>query len=295
MKNILKDSLIIITGFGKSGTTILGKVLGSMEPAIYCFEPPIMKYLREFGMTDVPAKLLFETHFLQEIQGRGNMNVFDDSYCGNYTSIGTLIKNQQALRLREDAIKLLNEKNYKYIVKSTELQHHMELACFLFPGVRFVHIIRNGFNAVNSAILRGWYTDNYCNSAIVEDMVSDLTCDIPGFIDLDCWGLWPEWNAETRAACAWRCSVVDGIRFKNNYPDKCVQFKYEDFTASPRKYTRYLEREFDLSSTFLTIGYMGNIYNSSPGSKKIAAYIDKIVEPERTKFFRLNEKLGYVC
>ena len=41
----LKNRVIIISGVGRSGTTILGKIIGSMENTFYFFEPAIMKYL----------------------------------------------------------------------------------------------------------------------------------------------------------------------------------------------------------------------------------------------------------
>ena len=291
MKNILKNKLIVISGFGRSGTTILGKVLGSMQPSVYCFEPPIMKYLSEFGLTNVPAKILFETHFLQEIQGRGNMNSNDWSYCENYRDPKIIQFNRDRLKRREDAIKLLSEGDYKFILKGTELQHHFELMHGLFPGVRFVHIIRNGFASVNSAISRGWYTDDYCNSDAVENMIPHFKCDIPCFIGGESVLYWPDWNPETRAACAWRNATADGIRYKNKYPDRCIQFKYEDFISQPYNYAHYFREKFDLYSSRLTRKHIDSI--GSYESNSIRDYTKTILEPEFSKFIKLNKKLKY--
>jgi len=292
MKNILKNKLIIITGFSRSGTTILGKVIGSMYPSIYCFEPSLMKYLNTYGITDVPAKLLFETYFLNEIQGRGNMSPYDDSYSLNYLSWCDVVVGRDKLRRRGDAEKHIIENGYKFICKNTELQYQMEMMSEFFPGVRFVHIIRNGYDAVESAIERGWYTDEYCNAANVEDMVFHYKCDIPRFIDETCWDLWPDWNAETRAACAWRSSVTSGIDYKHRYPDKCVQFRYEDFQLNPRKYAKFFEKQYGLKSTQLTETHINGIDDFRPLTRR-HEYIDKIALPELSKFIKLNKMIGY--
>ena len=292
MKNILKNKLIIITGFSRSGTTILGKVIGSMYPAIYCFEPSLMKYLNTYGITDVPAKLLFETYFLNEIQGRGNMNPHDDSYSLNYLSWCDIVTGRDKLRRRGDAEKHIIENNYNFICKNTELQYQMEMMSEFFPGVRFIHIIRNGYDAVESAIERGWYTDEYCNSSTVEDMIFHYKCDIPRFIDESCWESWPDWNVETRAACAWRSSVTSGIDYKHRYPEKCIQFRCEDFQLNPRKYAKFFEKQFGLKATRLTDKHIADMGIFMPNKRK-HSYLTKITEPELSKFINLNKKLKY--
>ena len=292
MKSIIKNKLIIITGFSRSGTTILGKVIGSMYPAIYCFEPSLMKYLNTYGITDVPAKLLFETYFLNEIQGRGNMNPYDDSYSLNYLSWCDVVVGRDKLRRRGDAEKHIIENGYKFICKNTELQYQMEMMSAFFPGVRFVHIIRNGYDAVESAIERGWYTDEYCNSANVEDMIFHYKCDIPRFIDETCFDLWPDWNAETRAVCAWRSSVTSGIDYKHRYPDKCVQFRCDDFQRNPKKYVQMFEKKYGLKSTRLTDKHIIDMGNFIP-VKRNYKYLDKVEPQELDKFINLNSKLKY--
>ena len=292
MKSIIKNKLIIITGFSRSGTTILGKVLGSMYPAIYCFEPAIMKYLTAYETTDVPAKLLFETYFLNEIQGRGNMNPYDDSYSANYLSWCDIISGREQLRRRSDAEQHIIENDYKFICKNTELQYQMKMMQEFFPGVRFIHIIRNGYDAVESAIKRGWYTDDYCNSANVEDMIFHYKCDIPRFIDETCFDLWPDWNAETRAACAWRSSVTSGLRYKHKYPNQCIQFRYEDFALDPVKYVRLFEKRYGLKSTHLTEKHIWDMGNFTP-DRRNHKFLEKVSEPEFSKFINLNKKLKY--
>jgi hypothetical protein len=162
-----------------------------------------------------------------------------------------------------------------------------------FPGVRFIHIVRNGFNAVYSALSRGWYTDDFCNSDVVQGMIPHFSCDIPPYIERDCRDSWPDWNTETRAACAWRCSVAAGIRFKHSHPDECLQFRYEDFISKPWEYVMLFERWTGLTDSDLTCEHVDNIINFEIQTKDSVYRINKISEPERSKFLELNRILNY--
>ena len=42
---IFKNKLVIITGAGRSGTTILGKIVGSFSNTHYCYEPHFFRYI----------------------------------------------------------------------------------------------------------------------------------------------------------------------------------------------------------------------------------------------------------
>ena len=84
-ETVLQDRVIIITGAGRSGTTILGKLIGSMDPAFYFFEPTIVKFGYMHCDLDALRAIFVEDYVLPLIQGRNiNSNENDDSYIGNY-------------------------------------------------------------------------------------------------------------------------------------------------------------------------------------------------------------------
>ena len=169
----------------------------------------------------------------------------------------------------------------------------MELIEQFFPGVKFVHVIRNGLDAIYSALSRGWFTDEHCNSDAVEDMISHPKCDIFPYVDRDAIDLWPYWNPATRAACAWRCAVASGLRFKHANPAKCVQFKYEDFILNPWGYAAKFRDKFNLSLSDLTRQHIHSICNFKQKPQIDNVYRYQIVEPELSKFIKLNEMIGY--
>jgi hypothetical protein len=286
---ILKNRTVIITGVGRSGTTILGKVVGSMTPCFYLFEPALLKFIREFPLSETFGRILFEDYLLPLVHGRGNMNPNDWSCMKEYESEVSIIIRQEYLKRRSDAIRYIQKNEPRWIIKSNEFQHLFDNSDFHFPGCRYIHIIRNGYDVVDSSLRRGWYTDDYCNSDIVEFSYSDFDVAVPIFIldDKDRYN-WSSWNPATRAACAWRHLTTEGIKRKNAAPDSMFQFRYEDFCKRPREYATKIATWTGMKLTPLTLSHIKSIKNTTRTFKTL-----DIHQPELDKFTRLNEKLGY--
>ena len=101
---ILRDRVIIVTGAGRSGTTILGKLIGSMEPAFYFFEPTLIKFGFRSSVDYIQAAFV-EDYVLPTIQGRNiNTNRKDDSWIGHYELPGAHVIRQVDLPRRDDAL-----------------------------------------------------------------------------------------------------------------------------------------------------------------------------------------------
>lgn len=265
-KQALTDRVIIVTGAGRSGTTILGKIIGSMEPAYYLFEPSIMKFCRD---PESLRAVVFEDYFLLQTQGRaGNFrNESDDSYIGNYnTHIPGPVDRESSLR------ECLQS---KLVIKLTEYQPVMNFARTVFPGCQFVHIVRNGNDVVDSACRRGWYTDEWMKTGYL-DLLDN---DVPWFIDETSKRLWGKWNQETRAACVWRCSTQEGVG------DDVLLLKYNDLAE-----TNFdgLAKHLNLKMSDLTRKHIKGI---KPPTKH-RSVLDKIRQPELGKFLFLMQLIG---
>jgi len=265
-KKLLTDRVIIITGAGRSGTTILGKLIGSMSPAYYLFEPSIMKYCLD---AETLRAIIFEDYWLLQVQGRSlNPMGQDDSFSGHYgASIG--------FTDRKAAVKRCSHS--KLVIKLTEYQPMISDMRHVFPGYKFVHIIRNGNDVVDSMCRRGWYMDEYMKTGFL-DWVNN---GAPWFIDDDSKMRWYGWNQETRAACVWRCSTEAGWDYRNDifYVD------YDNIAGISGSLAEWL----DLRPTELTNQHVLSIKEPM----KHPNIIDKIQQPERGRFLLLMEELGY--
>jgi len=266
---LLTDRVILITGPGRSGTTILGKIIGSMEPVYYLFEPSILKFIRR-GLDGLRATI-FEDYWMLQVQGRNlNVNMNEDSYIGNYNTFKFETKRVEALKECSRS---------KLAIKLTEFQTRIPDAQEVFPGLKVVHIYRNGLDVIDSMTRRGWYTDEYMKIGFLDHTFYDM----PAFLDLQSIEKWREYNQVTRCACVWRCSV-DGLQEINNM----LHIRYEDL---PNIELDGLARWLNLGVTDLTRKHFKSVQNREPTQHK--NMIDDIQEPERNLFLSSMRRLKY--
>lgn len=294
-ESIFRDRVVIVTGVGRSGTTILGKIIGSMEPAYYLFEPAIMKLLTPMGTPQVLRAILFEDYFLNEVHGRGNANERDWSWQCNHYSVDDIMERRATLRRRSDAMLLIEAEKPFFIIKNPEFQRLFRTVERAFPGVRFVNLIRDGLAVVSSAMERGWYTDDFCNMAMVEWMMEGEV-NQPFYADAvpdD----WAKWNPETRAACVWRSLMTLGDEYarsvSNTSSSRIIQFKYEVFCETPQPYIDDISNWLGLDQTALTAKHIASIKEHKPRPTP-GVTLSSIEEPERGKFIKTMQDVGYL-
>jgi len=227
---MFRDRLLIITGIGRSGTTILGKLIGSMSPVYYLFEPAIFKYHNE-----PDRDVLFEDYFLPLVQGRNlNPNKKDDSWWGHYYTHEDIKWAHKNLSSRKDAIAYVREVRPLFVVKSNDRINYP-------PNATVLHIAREALSVVRSMVKKGWYTDEYMQSVV--DYVVD---GIPHFIDPKDAKLWPSLTQDGRCRCVWKTLMV-----KNNILTGQPIY-YENLCANPQLVADGISNRFGLKQTKLT-------------------------------------------
>jgi hypothetical protein len=301
---LLRGRVLIITGVGRSGTTILGKLVGSMHPAYYFFEPAAMKYLpfllnSDPGQAQVYASmarsLLSEDYLLPTAQGRSlNFNPGEDSYVGHYLPLDEVKQTWGALSRRGEIVEKLRKKRPCWIIKTTEFQALFSAARTIFPEARFLHVIRNGNDVVSSALKRGWYTDRYMNREIVDWVQLPKekgASNIPWYLDEESKECFANWNQTTRAACIWRCLTEVGMAECQAHPDDCQQLTYEELVRQPQVWVETFSQSYGLAPTELTQRHIASVRDY-----QLSVYpsiIDQVQTPERNKFAELMRGLGY--
>ena len=283
-EELFKDRVIYITGAGRSGTTIMGKVLGSMRPAHYLFEPFMLRTLVDHGDfldPDAFRQNLFEDFLLPTIQCRSiNWHKTDDTYWGNYMTHDDVQRAWNDLPRREDVIKYIKRERPYFIIKNPEAQPVMHELCEIFPGVQFVHMLRNGIDVVTSAMKQGWYTDEYCAYQGCSFWVDDEALE---YFD--------DYNPVTKAACVWRCLNDTFIRKRVGMG--ALNIKYEQLASHPEQITDQLEMFYGLRSQPITRMHIEDIKNFKRNTSTPTVTADEIQEPERTLFAEAMGRYGY--
>lgn len=290
---ILTNRVLIITGVGRSGTSILGKIIGSMSPVYYLFEPAMMKWLKEDINPAWFRSILFEDYLLPIVQARHlNNNPKDLTYWCDYYVKNEIAASHKYLDRRDDAIAFLKLRRPLFVVKSNEFQPLMPIAKTIFPGCKFVHIIRNGNDVVNSAMGKNWYTDEWCNNYMI-DWAIDGNVKMPWYLNKEDIKQWTKWKPTTRAACVWRYLVNSGTEFiRTEEHGKSDNFFYEYFIDDPKSCIENIRYNFNLQITENTTKHINSVYSFE--QKTYPNIANNIEEPERSKFIDVMNWCEYV-
>jgi hypothetical protein len=82
-----------------------------------------------------------------------------------------------------------------------------------------------------------------------------------------------------------------GMKYKNRNKDSVIQFRYEDFCKEPERFSNAIAVKLGLTMTSLTAKHIKNVFSEPSQDPEID--LNSIAQPERDRFLRLNEKLGY--
>jgi hypothetical protein len=298
---IFKNKLVIITGVARSGTTILGKIVGSFSNAHYLFEPSVFflippliqkNYLAKKEGSALLKAVLFEDMYLQVIQGRYvNFNENDDSFIGNYANIEDVKKRWKTFERKVDVQDYLKKNEILYVLKMPDISSFYGLLKETFPGVKFIDIVRDGNDIVSSSIRRDFYSTSDLNERIVSWSYMTNNFKVPWFIDKKNRKLFTEWNYPTRVAHIWRVLTEKGLYFARKNKDDVLQFKLEDFIENPDLYVEKIERFVGLNKTDITKMHIDSVRGHKP--REYPDNISGIESPEKEKFIELRKKLGY--
>lgn len=294
----MKGNTIFVMGCGRSGTSILGMLLGTMRPAFFVSEPVLLRLLgpimakRWHDDTALAiVTTLFEDYILPLVQARRV-----DPVQGSFTHTKDLESPQETLwrmrtlNPRRRAVIWMMCENPMFIIKLPEMQPFAHILKKIIPDSRFIHIIRDGRDCVSSATImpRDWHTDEWYKSYAVE-WLKGAPVGRPYYVDIDN-KTWNNWNAQTRAACSWRCSVQAGLDLENKENIPVNRIIYEQFKQDIYKYTEDLASSYNLRLTSRTYKLVESIAEYKQRSYN---YPLSIKEPELSRFNTLRKELGY--
>lgn len=199
------SSPVFVIGSPRSGTTILAVALG---------EHPAFWTAGEF-------------HLLSRLFGNGRL---EQQLAGELLFPGLL---QRARVTREELLAALGigldqlftarAGGRRWVDQTPANVFLAEELRLLFPRARFVHLLRDGQDVVDSML------------HFADSQSSELRARVEraGYV--------PEWAGDFTKACEmWRSSVAAGTRFAEAHPDRCRTVRYEQLVAQPEAVLRDL-------------------------------------------------------
>lgn len=220
---------VFILGCGRSGTSILGRII-SHHPSILYLNEPRFIWSDGYPQTDIWSA--------KARKRRGRLDL-DMSIC-------TPTRNRSVRKKFGLALSMYGKR--RLVEKLPENVFRIPFLLRIFPDARFIHIIRHGAEVAHSieklAHEAKWYGwNNY-----KWEELQRLALNLP-------------WGEEAVRHCRdgfkkglleWRLSLEFGFRYLEGLAaDRCLEMRYEDLVLTPReickKLQEFLEVEWDES------------------------------------------------
>lgn len=309
----IKNS-VMISGIARSGTTIVGKIVGSFKNFEYVFEPPLISLLNSFLLNSILDKnivfQIFRTYFAEDKMlnyfiGRGyNMRPSDDSCIFELKTYSDVMNRVMKTGRSKNSIKLMTQLNTRVAFKNPNIYTIIPLLLERISNFKVIDVKRNLFFVLGSTINKKWFStenledENCFTSWPYHDISGNM--HIPYFINIEDKNIksfWNNTNDITRSTYVINelCNLKnDFYRFVKKYSyENCIKIiKYEDLLEKP-------EEKIKEISIFLNTEYSEMTYQKALQIKNdLNKYdIEKILknceESTRNNLIKNNKLLGY--
>lgn len=167
--NVILDKMVIIGGSARSGTTIMGKLINSLDKTEYMFEPPMLASLllkkdelKNESLKELLQFYFFDNFLLDALAGRNiNLNTNDDS-CILHVKSEEDIKNRQNKSFsRVELEELVLSTTFSF--KLPEIVFFIDVINELFPQNKKILMHRNPNDVINSIVQKKWFSNEYLN------------------------------------------------------------------------------------------------------------------------------------
>jgi len=241
------EKAVVITGTGRSGTTIIGKIIHSFQSVEYVFEPPVLVTL--FSLIDkMPHeqwKLIYETYLYEEILinsicGRSiNCNQKDDSSIYK-VKLDKEIESRLNRSLRkEDAEHEVKKHNIAYKIPS--ITHYIPNLLGFYPNSRVVVVKRDPIGTINSLMHGKWLGDINLKSNNIWPFRIHKGLHVPDYVKESDNQKWIEMTELDRCAYYYIRISQGAEKIKNK-----IEISYDELIDSPSQIIDKIVKKLNL-------------------------------------------------
>ena len=297
---------IVITGSPRSGTSLLGRLISTLEGIDYHFEPTMVSVLSALlsmkALSPEVASVLLQLHLhedllLESAHGRkANLRPGDDSLVLNSIHWTELLTRWQAVSNHNDAIRYISDKHLQLAFKTAGIIDLIPFLEVALPESRFIIIMRDGRDVVKSIIKKRWLSDegledNYWPYKLVDGIKA------PHLVEDSMVGDWAKMNEVTRACYLWRRDAEFALQARDSGLGKRLHIlSYEELGRNPGASMDEIAKFLSTRITDLT---MSGILSVRPMADKKEAgknddFLREVDVNELKKFNELNAAWGYL-
>jgi hypothetical protein len=263
----LVSKSILITGLGRSGTTLVGKLIASCNGVEYSFEPPtLVSLFSQLGRLQPESwKLLYATYLYEEVCVNGlagrsiNLNRHDDSSA--WKTMGeeeVYHRMSQSWRKHEIESLLYDNQNVHIACKIPNLSQYIPAFSELFPQARILYIVRSLLPTIASFMAKGWFRKQESDSFSTQMYPYSIfnAERIPSWVrvaDIEWWS-----TAQELERCLYYYSLNIDIN-----PERAFRLDYEELVSEPRQTFALLLNKLQLESGKETKAILDTIHSNS--------------------------------
>ena len=291
--NDVLDGMIVIGGSARSGTTIMGKLINSLENVEYYFEPPMLVplLLKSDEIRDESLKELLQFYFvdnflLDSLAGRNiNLNENDDS-CILHVKSKENIQNRYQRSFRRNELEKLIKKTI-FSFKSPEVVFFTEKISTLFANNKKLFMHRNANDVINSLLKKGWFSNESLNAnnptqLYAMEIINDIK--IPYWVRDRDKKLWVNMDEINRCGYYYMRISESILRYSND----SIVVDYDKFIQTPKSILNKILKQYNLKSTNKTDDILESIHFQAKDRKNCLAGLNQEV---REKIEFLEKKL----
>jgi len=300
----IKNTLVI-TGAPRSGTSLLGKLISTLDGIDYHFEPPMVWVLASLlsmkALSPDVASVLLRLHLhedllLESAHGRkANLRPGDDSLVLNSMHWPELLSRWQNIRNRDDAIRYVSERKLRLAFKTPSVIDAIPFFEAALPESKFIIIMRDGRDVVKSILQKGWFSDegmkdNYWPYKVVDGVSTTH------LVEDSMVAHWAAMNEATRACYLWRRDAEFALEARNSgLGDRLYMLSYEALRLDPTGIMEQIAKFLSTTTTDLTKLSMLSVrpMAENPVSGKRYDFLNDVAAGELKKFNELNSAWGY--
>lgn len=263
MDSLVKNK-ILISGLPRSGSTLLGNILGSGKKVEYFFEPPMSSPM--FSVIDQLDEKTFKTFFdyymqnellMPSLAGRRlNFNPKDDSYIYNYKTEEEINNRLSKSWRASEIMEIIRE--YSIAFKTPGISSHLLKLMGYYPEWKLVIIFRKYEDILKSILVKGWFDDT--NPNIITTYKHFGSSKVPVSIP-DSWA--EEWKtlSPTERSMIYMNEQFDALKIQGDY----IRINYENLVANPKDTINDLFSKLDVEVSSKTEELISKIY-ANPNS-----------------------------
>lgn len=301
VRNGLQNS-VAVTGIPRSGTSILGQLIGSFSNVEYAYEPPMTNFfdahrrhdnLSEETVTEMVLPYLFFEHFTNYLHGRRySFREEDFSYILGMKSVPEVIDNWSRVKGIQDAVEMAPESTF--VFKYPGFYNLLSTLANQLSTLKVIDIGRNLDRVLVSLYAKEWFTDKNLQpgSAGRWPYLSTDEILVPYVVDPNDVTDFKEMSAANRTVYVCNRWAEDRLAFQERYGDNdmYLTIRYERLIEDPKAVADDLATFVDVSHGPKTSEVV-DIIEPTSAPADINNVLEQCDEKLRTRFAELRSKM----